>query len=131
VFSFVKVETTKQIIDHVESRTPGGHVLFVAPGSGDTPAVPGNITEFKSTGAFAGKFPILPLVIKYEDDSLNHNYDNGESILHSCLKLFLVNNYKINIRIGDMIEPNNDEKIEEYRDRVYNNMNDIYHKISP
>ena len=32
----------------------------------------------------------------------------GESMLHSYLKVFLVENYKITIKIGDMIEP--DEK---------------------
>lgn len=125
-----KGETTKQIIEHVENRKYGGHVLFIAPGAGNVPAVPGNITEFCGKGAFVGKYPILPILLKFEDDSLNHNFDNGESLIHSCLKLFLVYNYKINVKVGDMIEPSDDETVEEYRDRVYNIMNDIYHNMS-
>ena len=124
-----KGETTKQIIEHVEKRKAGDFVLFVAPGSGNVSKIPGNITEFKGTGAFDGKFAILPVIVKYEDDSLNHNYDNGESIIHSCLKLFLVNNYKVNIKVGDMIEPDDNESITEYKDRVYNVMNNIYKNI--
>jgi hypothetical protein len=68
----------------------------------------------------------MPIVMKYEDNSLDHNADNGESILHSSLKLFLVNNYKIKIKVCDIIDANDDETIEEYRDRVYNIMNDQY-----
>lgn len=124
-----KGETTQMIMDHVNSRKSGGYVLFAAPGSGNTPVVPGNITEFKSSGAFAGKFPVLPVLVKYEDDTLNHNYDNGESMLHSCLKLFLVNNYRIDIKVGDMIEPDVDESVDEYKDRVYNVMNTTYHQM--
>lgn len=125
-----KGETTKTIIDTVQNRKCGDYVLFVAPGSGNVPKIPGNITEFNGNGAFAGKFPVLPVILKYEDESLHHNFDNGESILHSCLKIFLLNNYKIKIKVADMIEPINDETIDQYKNRVYNIMNDIYINMS-
>ena len=124
-----KGETTAKIIEQVEKRKSGDFVLFVAPGSGNVASIPGNITEFKGMGAFAGKFPVLPVIIKYEDESLNHNHEHGESMVHSCLKLFLLNNYRIDIKVGDMIEPIENETIEEYKDRVYNIMNDEYHSL--
>ena len=81
---------------------------------------------FASNGAFVHKYPILPIVVKYEDESLHHNHDNGESMLHSCLKLFLVKDYNINIKVCDMVEYKEDETIDEYKDRVYKIMNDTY-----
>jgi 1-acyl-sn-glycerol-3-phosphate acyltransferase len=124
-----KGKTSKTIKDRVDNRKAGDPIIFIAPGAGNTPQVPGSITEFTGKGAFVDGYPILPVVIKYEDDSLHHNHDNGESMLHSCLKLFLVQNYKINIKICDRVEKANDETIDEYKDRVYEIMNETYKKM--
>lgn len=121
-----KGETTAKIIEKVETRKKGDYVLFVAPGSGNTSGNPDDITEFRGSGAFAGRFPVLPIIIRYEDESLNHNYDNGESMLHSCLKLFLLNNYKIHIKVGNMMEPVDGEDCDGYKARVYSYMNEEY-----
>ena len=124
-----KGHTSKKIKERVESRKSGDKILFIAPGSGNTSAIPGNITEFSSNGAFVHKYPILPIVVKYEDDSLHYNYDNGESMLHSCLKLFLVKGYNINIKVCDMVEYTEGETIEEYKGRVFNIMNKTYQEM--
>jgi len=124
-----KGHTSKKIKERVDSRKSGDQILFIAPGSGNTSAIPGNITEFSSNGAFVHKYPILPIVVKYEDESLHYNYDNGESMLHSCLKLFLVKDYNINIKVCDMVEYNDGETIEEYKGRVFNIMNDTYQNM--
>jgi len=124
-----KGHTSKKIKERVDSRKSGDKVLFIAPGSGDTSAIPGSITEFSSGGAFIHKYPILPIVVKYEDESLHYNHDNGESMLHSCLKLFLVKDYNINIKVCDMVEYMKDETIEEYKARVYEIMNETYKKM--
>ncbi len=50
-------------------------------------------------------------------------------MLHSYLKVFLVENYNITIKIGDMIEPDEKEGVEEYKDKVYNIMNEQYKNI--
>ena len=118
--------TGNKIKVRVDSRNSGDKVLFIAPGSGNTSAIPGSITEFSSKGAFVHKYSILPIVVKYEDESLHHNHDNGESMLHSCLKLFLVKDYNINIKVCDMVDYKEDETIDEYKDRVYKLMNDTY-----
>jgi 1-acyl-sn-glycerol-3-phosphate acyltransferase len=121
-----KGTTSKKIRERVDSRKSGDKILFIAPGSGNTSAIPGSITEFTSNGAFVHKYPILPIVVKYEDESLNYNHDNGESMLHSCLKLFLVKDYAINIKVCDMVEYKDGETIEEYKNRVYAIMNETY-----
>ena len=121
-----KGTTSKKIKERVDSRKSGDKILFIAPGSGNTSAIPGSITEFTSNGAFVHKYPILPIVVKYEDESLNYNHDNGESMLHSCLKLFLVKDYAINIKVCDMVEYKEGETIEEYKNRVYEIMNETY-----
>jgi len=121
-----KGTTSKKIKERVDSRKSGDKILFIAPGSGNTSAIPGSITEFTSNGAFVHKYPILPIVVKYEDESLNYNHDNGESMLHLCLKLFLVKDYTINIKVCDMVEYKEGETIEEYKNRVYEIMNETY-----
>ena len=50
-------------------------------------------------------------------------------MLHSYMKVFLVENYDITIKIGDIIEPNEKESVEEYKDRVYNIINEQYKNI--
>ena len=118
--------TSNKIKERVDNRKSGDKVLFIAPGSGNTSTIPGSITEFSSKGAFVHKYSILPIVVKYEDESLHHNHDNGESMLHSCLKLFLVKDYNINIKVCDMVDYKEEETIDEYKDRVYKIMNDTY-----
>ena len=72
---------------------------------------PGNISEFKSSGAFVNKTKILPITIKYEDDTLDYNKEFGESIINAYFKLFLVENYKIKIKVGDIVKPDENESI--------------------
>ena len=124
-----KGKTSAIIKQRVDNRKAGDPVIFIAPGSGNIPKIPGNITEFTGKGAFVEGYSILPVVIKYEDNSLHHNSDNGESMLHSCLKLFLVQNYKIKIKVCDMVDLLKDETVLEYKERVYNIMNEQYNKM--
>lgn len=124
-----KGKTTKKILDYIENRKAGGNMLFIAPGSGNTPTNPDNITEFTGNGAFIGKYPIMPVIIKYSDNSLNHNADKGESMMHSYLKLFLIKDYKVKIKVLDLIECNKDESVENYKNRVFNIMNDAYKNL--
>lgn len=124
-----KGKTTKKILNYIENRKAGGNMLFIAPGAGNTPINPDNITEFTGNSAFVGKYPILPIIIKYPDNSLNHNADRGESVMHSYLKLFLIKDYKVKVKVLDLIEYNEGESIEDYKNRVYNIMNEAYKNI--
>ena len=47
-------------------------------------------------------------------------------MIHSYLKLLLVENYKIKIAVGDMIDPDESETYIEYKERVYNIINEQY-----
>jgi 1-acyl-sn-glycerol-3-phosphate acyltransferase len=122
-----KGTTTEKIIQHVQKRKKGDSVLFIAPGAGITPKNPYDISEFTGSGAFAGKFPVLPILIKSEDDSLDCH--EGESITHHILKMFLLYDYQVKIKVLDMIEPYDDETIEEFKNRTFSIMNDEYKKI--
>ena len=75
------------------------------------------------------KSKILPIIIKYEDDTLDYNKELGESVIDAYFKLFLVENYKIKIKVGDIINPDKNESIEEYKNRVYNIMNREYKEL--
>jgi hypothetical protein len=122
-----KGDTTNKIIEKVKNRRDGDNILFIAPCAGITPSMPGCISEFKGSGAFAGKFAILPILMKTEDESLNCH--EGESIQHHILKMFLLYNYNVKIKVLDIVEPDESETVEEYKQRVYNIMNEEYKKI--
>lgn len=125
-----KNKTTKEIVEKASNRKPGHPILFIAPGSGNIPKNPDNITEFTGNGAFVGKFSVLPVTLHYDDESIHHNRDNGESFIHSTLKLFVLNNnYKIRVKVGDIIEPDEKESIDEYKQRVYDIMNLQYQNM--
>jgi hypothetical protein len=120
---------TQIINDKVKNRKTGESIIFIAPCKGISSQNPGNISEFKSSGAFVNKNKILPITIKYEDDTLDYNKDFGESIINAYFKLFLVENYKIRIKVGDIVDPDENESIEEYKNRVYNIMNREYKEL--
>jgi len=120
---------TNIIKNKLNNRKIGDPIIFIAPCTGLPPDNPGNISNFKKNGAFVNKSKILPIIIKYEDDTLNYNFNYKESIINAYIKLFLVENYKIKIKVGDMIYPNDNESIEEYKNRVYKLMNEQYKEI--
>jgi len=124
-----KSNTIEKIKQKVENRKSGTPPLFIGPSGGFSSQIPGNISKFKGNGAFINKTKILPILIKFEDETLNYNGDYGESMIHSYLKLFLVENYKIKIALGDMIEPDESETYLEYKERVYHIINQQYKNL--
>jgi hypothetical protein len=120
-----KNNVTKKIKQSVDNRKIGESVLFISPSVYKLPDEPYNMGEFIKTGAFVNKTKILPIIIKFKDFSIIYNYEK-ENIVESFLKLFLFKNYKVKIKVCDMIEPDENETINEYKDRVYNIMNNQY-----
>ena len=124
---FVNSNTTNKIKNIFNNRKSGNNILFISPSAGKLPDELKNIAYFKKNGAFINKPSILPILIKFQDDSLN--FYNGEKIynrIENFIKLFLPENYNIKIKVCDMINIKKNETIKEYKDRVYNIMNQQY-----
>ena len=119
---------TTKIKETIYNREKGQSVLFISPDANTLPDKEDNISKFIKKGAFVSKSKILPIIIKYEDYSVIYN-PKQESVLESFLKLFLFENYKIKIKVCDMINAHENESIEEYRDRVYVIMNEQYKEM--
>ena len=123
-----KSNVTTKIKETIYNRKKGQSVLFISPDANTLPDEENNISKFIKNGAFVSKSKILPIIIKCEDYSIIYNYEH-ENFLASFFKLFLFENHKIKIKVGDIIDPNENESIEEYRDRVYLIMNEQYKDI--
>tara|TARA_Y100000389_G_scaffold198989_1_gene236527 strand:+ start:579 stop:1184 length:606 start_codon:yes stop_codon:yes gene_type:complete len=119
-----KTNVTCKIEKKVNNRKCGENILFISP-TNEIPDTFNSISFFKKTGAFVNKRKILPILIKYEDNSLI-NIIGIQSIYSNFVKLFLPKNYNIKIKVGVMINAGENESIEEYRDRVYEIMNQQY-----
>lgn len=119
---------TESIINYVNNRKKKDRILAIAPDAGKYPENPdySDISNFK-TGAFVGLFPIIPIVIKYnEKEYLDYKIDYKESILHFMFKGFLNNTYDVKIKVLDIVYPDKNSTIEEYKNKVYNLMNEEY-----
>ena len=103
-----KGKTSNKIKNRVDNRKAGDPVIFIAPGSGNIPKVPGNITEFCSKGAFVEGYSVLPVVIKYEDNSLSTALAQqcGESfvVVHNSFPTSL--RYSASIIVSPLFAPN-------------------------
>ena len=122
-----KSNVTTKIKETIYNRKKGQSVLFISP-TYTLPDEENNISKFIKKGAFVSKSKIMPIIIKYEDYSIIYNYEH-ENVLASIFKLFLFENYKIKIKVCDMIDPSENESIEEYKERVYHIMNEQYKDI--
>lgn len=120
-----KTNVTSKIKEAIYNRKSGGNILFISPSACEISNEVENISYFKRNGAFISKSNILPILIKLPDYSIIYNIYN-ETLFESFAKLFLHENYKIKIKVGDMIVANENESIEEYKNRVYEIMNQQY-----
>lgn len=123
-----KTNVTSKIKEAIYNRKSGGNILFISPSAGEISDEIGNIGYFTRKGAFISKSNILPILIKLPDYSIIYNMNN-EILFESFTKLFLPENYTIKIKVGDMINAYENESIEEYRDRVYEIMNQQYKEM--
>ena len=98
-------------------------IIGLAPDSMKYPTYPNNIGDFK-TGAFVGKFPILPVIIKYKNCDVfpDYKYEMEESIYHAYFKQYLNMNVTVDVNIMDMIYPKEEWSVDEYKDFVKNKM---------
>lgn len=123
-----KTNVTSKIKEAIYNRKSGGNILFISPSACEISNEVKNISYFKRNGAFVSKSNILPILIKLPDYSIICNIYN-ETLFESFAKLFLQENYKIKIKVGDMINAYENESIEEYKNRVYEIMNQQYKEM--
>lgn len=122
-----KKNTTQRIIDNVKQRKENGNVLVVYPdGMGDI--LPGeHIAPFK-TGAFVGRFDILPIVIKYKNYDVDpyYHYSKGETMFYSFFKKLIGTRCEVEIKILPLQKCSKNMSIERYRDKVHKAMSKEY-----
>lgn len=133
-FNFIYTKngnTTDKIINYTNDRKNGESALAIAPGEGRPSDNPdeNNITKFKS-GAFVGLLPILPIVIKFEDVFVDYNFDKGEYFLHALLKIFLKQKHNVKVKVLELVHPNKNESINDYKDRIRDIMSKEYNKYT-
>ena len=85
-----------------------------------------NIAPFK-TGAFVGKFDILPVVIKYKNYKIDPKYRwyDDENHVLSVWKMLLDGHCDIHVKVLEPVSCGN-LSVEQYKDKVYNIMDKAY-----
>jgi hypothetical protein len=125
-----KNNTTCKIAKKINERKSGDNILFISPSAGTLPVEMKNIARFSRKGAFINKSNILPILIKFQDNSLSfYNKKNIFGRIENFIKIFLPENYTIKIKVGNMIYAYENESIEEYQYRVYEIMNQQYKEL--
>ena len=125
-----KNNTTCKIEKKVNERKKGDNILFISPSANKLPDELESIAYFEKNGAFIKKPNILPILIKFQDNSLYfYNGSNIYNRIENFIKIFLPENYKIKIKVGDIINAYENESFEEYKKRVYKIMNKHYKEM--
>jgi len=116
-----------KIIDHIKSNK---YPLAIPSDGMNYPKFGNKIGDFK-TGAFVHFTPMLPVLIRYKDCEVlpDLKWDIGENINHSIFKIFLNKKINIYVNILDLIIPKKEWTIEEYKNKVFRIMNDIYERL--
>ena len=125
-----KTNSVKKIIDYSKNRKSNQPILTIFPDALDEIPPGLNIAPFK-TGAFVGKFDILPVVIKYKNYDISPYYWGIKGIrgMDSVYEKLLENKCDINVEILPVIEPDDSLSISDYKDQVYNIMNKHYNTM--
>ena len=120
----------KDLIDKINLRKINDNIIVVFADSMNPIPVGKNIAPFK-TGAFRGKFDILPVVIKYKNATIDptlHWY-KGEHPVMCFSKVLLDGKCEVVADVMDLVSCKENMTVEEYRDYVYNLMNTRYNQL--
>jgi 1-acyl-sn-glycerol-3-phosphate acyltransferase len=124
-----KGKTIERIIEHVNKRKKGDNPLVMFADAMEPIPKGKNIAPFK-TGAFVGKFDILPVIIKYKNYSIDpkHRWYEGENIVISVYKMLLDGSCDICVEVLEPVSCGS-LSINEYKDKVYDVMDSAYIKV--
>lgn len=124
-----KGRTTDYIINHVSKRKRGDNPLVIFADAMNPVPVERNIAPFK-TGAFVGKFDILPVVIKYKNYTIDPTirWYKGEDYIINTVKMLLDSHCDVHVEVLEPVSCGS-LSVEQYRDKVYDIMNFNYGEI--
>jgi 1-acyl-sn-glycerol-3-phosphate acyltransferase len=129
-FFYEPNQGTKTLIDKINARKINDNIIVVFADSMNPIPVGKNIAPFK-TGAFQGKFDILPVVIKYKNWTIDPTFRwyNGEHPTTGFFKLLLDGKCEVVTDVMDLVSCKENMTVEEYRDYIYNLMNKRYDEL--
>ena len=129
-FFYEPNQGTKTLIDKINARKINDNIIVVFADSMNPIPVGKNIAPFK-TGAFQGKFDILPVVIKYKNWTIDPTFRwyNGEHPTTGFFKLLLDGKCEVVADVMDLVSCKENMTVEEYRDYIYNLMDTRYNQL--
>jgi hypothetical protein len=129
-FFYKPNQGTKTLIDKINSRKINDNIIVVFADSMNPIPVGKNIAPFK-TGAFQGKFDILPVVIKYKNATIDPTFRwyEGEHPFVGLYKILLDGKCEVVADVMDLVSCDQNMTVEEYRDYVYNLMDTRYNQL--
>ena len=129
--STIKGQKITDLIYHrISNRKPKDNMLVIYPDAMEPIPLGKNIAPFK-TGAFRGKFDILPVVIKYKNATIDPTlyWYKGEHPVMCFSKVLLDGKCEVISDVMDLVSCPKNMTVEEYRDYVYNLMNTRYNQL--
>jgi len=129
-FFYESNKGTKTLIDKINTRKINDNIIVVFADSMNPIPIGKNIAPFK-TGAFQGKFDILPVVIKYKNWTIDPTfrwYDKEHPFI-GLYKILLDGKCEVITDVMDLVSCKENMTVEEYCDYVYNLMNKRYDEL--
>ena len=129
-FFYEPNQGTKTLINKINTRKINDNIIVVFADSMNPIPIGKNIAPFK-TGAFQGKFDILPVVIKYKNTTIDPTFRwyEGEHPFIGLYKILLDGKCEVITDVMDLVSCQENMTVEEYRDYVYNRMNTRYDEL--
>ena len=129
-FFYEPNQGTKTLIDKINLRKINDNIIVVFADSMNPIPIGKNIAPFK-TGAFQGKFDILPVVIKYKNWTIDPTfkwYDKEHPFI-GLYKILLDGKCEVITDVMNLVSCKENMTVEEYCDYVYNLMNIRYNEL--
>ena len=129
-FFYESGKGTSTLIEKINNRMSNDNIIVVFADAMEPIPVGKSIANFK-TGAFTGKFDILPVVIKYKNWKIDPTYYwyKGEHPIIGFTKMLLDGNCEVITDVMDLVSCEKSMSVEEYRDYVYDLMHTRYNRL--
>ena len=121
---FVEKQNT---VNKIKENLNSDNILVIFPDAMGRIDVNQCIADFK-TGAFAVNCDILPIIIKYDNYTVNPTFYwyKNENPLYSWIKVLLNNDINIKVKVLPLIKSKNGRDINKFKDKVHQYMSKEY-----